>query len=67
MAESFIQTPLENELQNYDAEKANLPDWSRQELISFLSGTSSEGDTPRSGQITGTLKQLSDEMSKDSR
>ena len=38
MAGFFIQTPLAKKLQNYAAEKADLPDRSRQVLISFLSG-----------------------------
>ena len=48
MAAFFIQTPLVKELQNYAAEKADLPDRSRQVLISFLSDPCSEGSTPQS-------------------
>ena len=50
MAGSFIQTPAAKFLENYAAEKANLPDMSRRELIAFLSGTSSEGYVPASCQ-----------------
>ena len=64
MAGSFIQTPLGKRLQNYAAEKEDLPDRSRKKLISFLSGSSSGIYTPQSEQITGNLKQLSHEMSK---
>ena len=64
MAGSFIQTALAKKLQNYAAEKADIPDRSRQELIAFLSGSSSEGYAPKSGEIVGILKQMSDEMSK---
>ena len=56
MAGFFIQTPLAKKLQNYAAEKADLPDRSRQVLISFLSGYCSEGPTPQSRQITGNFK-----------
>ena len=65
MAGSFIQTALAKKLQNYAAEKADIPDRSRQELIAFLSGSSSEGYAPKSGESVGILKQMSDEMSKD--
>ena len=34
-------------------------------MIAFLSGSSSEGYAPQSGEIVGILKQMSDEMSKD--
>ena len=52
MAGSFIQTPLARKLQNY----AHLPDRSRQELISFLSDSSSGRYTRQSGQITDISK-----------
>ena len=48
MAAFFIQTPLVKELQNYAAEKADLPDRGRQALISFLSDSCSEGSRPQS-------------------
>ena len=65
MAGFFIQTPLAKKLQNYAVEKADLPDRSTQELLSFLSGSSSEEYAPQSGEIVGILKQMSDEMSRD--
>ena len=65
MAGSFIQTPLAKTLQNYAAGKADLPDRSRQDLHSFLSGSSSEEYALQSGEIVVILKQMSDEMSKD--
>lgn len=45
-------------------EKADLPDETRQELLSFLSGKDSDGYAPQSGQIVGILKQMEDEMTK---
>merc|ERR1712008_512439 len=45
-------------------EKADLPDETRQELLSFLSGKDSEEYAPQSGQIVGILKQMDDEMTK---
>merc|ERR1719247_3834736 len=44
-------------------EKATLPDESREELLSFLSGSQGEDYAPQSGQITGILKTMHDEMS----
>merc|ERR1712008_17419 len=42
----------------------DLPDETRQELLSFLSGKDSEEYAPQSGQIVGILKQMDDEMTK---
>jgi len=39
-----------------------MEDAARQMLLSFLSGTTSEGYAPKSGEITGILKQMGDEM-----
>merc|ERR1719222_1476126 len=46
-------------------EKAEMPDGSRRELLSFLAGGDAQGYVPQSGQITGILKQLKDTMTKD--
>merc|ERR1719284_2309317 len=47
------------------ADDANLADYDRDTLTAFLSGSSSgsDGYAPQSGQITGILKQMIDEMS----
>jgi len=63
-AGAFLQTTAANLVRSFAMEKANLPDSTRQELLSFLSGTEGEGYSPQSGEITGILKQLGDEMSK---
>jgi len=63
-AGAFLQTTAANLVRSFAMEKANLPDSTRQELLSFLSGTAGEGYSPQSGEITGILKQLGDEMSK---
>jgi len=42
-----------------------LGEMDRQELVSFLSGSDSNGYAPQSGEITGILKQLGDTMAKD--
>merc|ERR1719221_1023333 len=39
-----------------------MEDAARQMLLSFLAGTTSEGYAPKSGEITGILKQMGDEM-----
>jgi uncharacterized coiled-coil DUF342 family protein len=61
---SFLQTSEANEVRTYAMEKANLPDNTRQELLAFLSSGDSEGYAPQSGEITGILKTMEDEMSK---
>merc|ERR1712187_640141 len=43
-------------------EKAQLTDMDRQELLAFLSGSQQEGYIPQSGEITGILKTIKDEM-----
>jgi septal ring factor EnvC (AmiA/AmiB activator) len=45
-------------------EKAELPDATRQEILSFLSGSQSSSYAPQSGEITGILKTMLDEMTK---
>mmetsp|Transcript_64502 Transcript_64502/g.165969 ORF Transcript_64502/g.165969 Transcript_64502/m.165969 type:complete len:717 (+) Transcript_64502:64-2214(+) len=60
----FLQTSAANVVRQYAMEKADLPDTTRQELLAFLSGTQGEGYVPQSGEITGILKTMHDEMSK---
>jgi len=62
---SFLQTPAAGIVKTYAMEKAELPDSTRQELLAFLSGTDSSSYAPQSGEITGILKQMGDEISKD--
>ena len=40
-----------------------MADYDRQEVLSFLSGSDSNGYSPQSGEISGVLKQIKDEMS----
>eukprot|EP00421_Protoceratium_reticulatum_P016345 CAMPEP_0168392268 /NCGR_PEP_ID=MMETSP0228-20121227/18411_1 /TAXON_ID=133427 /ORGANISM="Protoceratium reticulatum, Strain CCCM 535 (=CCMP 1889)" /LENGTH=693 /DNA_ID=CAMNT_0008405605 /DNA_START=34 /DNA_END=2112 /DNA_ORIENTATION=- len=63
MAGAFLQTGSAAALKRFAMEKAELPDVTRQELLSFLSG--GEGYAPRSGEIVGILKQMKDEMLKN--
>merc|ERR1712079_623482 len=64
MAGSFLQTTAASSLRRFAMEKADLPDETRQELLSFLSGKDSEEYAPQSGQIVGILKEMDDEMTK---
>merc|ERR1719400_883609 len=64
MSGSFLQTNAASSLRRFTMEKADLPDETRQELLSFLSGKDSEEYAPQSGQIVGILKQMDDEMTK---
>jgi len=64
MMGSFLQTGAANLLRHFTMENADLPDETRQELLSFLSGKDSDEYAPRSGQIVGILKEMEDEMTK---
>jgi hypothetical protein len=65
MGSAFLQTGEANLVRKFVMEKANIPDMSRQELLSFLSGTQEESYVPQSGEIVGILKQMKDEMAKN--
>lgn len=62
---SFLQTPAASAIRTYAMERANLPDASREELVAFLSSSEEGRYAPQSGEITGILKQMGDEMSAD--
>jgi len=64
VAGAFLQTTEASKIRSFAMEKADIPDATRQELLSFLSGTQAEGYAPQSGEITGILKTMEDEMSK---
>jgi len=61
MAGSFVQTSAAQVLRNLATSSQDMLDADRQELMSFLSQGS--GYAPSSGEVTGILKQLGDEMS----
>jgi len=63
MAGSFLQTVEANRVRAFAMEKADLPDATREELLSFLSGGNDQKYVPQSGEIVGILKTLHDEMS----
>merc|ERR1712194_303676 len=51
-------------VRQFAMESADLPDATRDELLSFLSGGSNQGYVPQSGEIVGILKTVHDEMTK---
>lgn len=65
MAGAFLQTSAARVLQRLaiDMNSAVLDDH-REELMAFLEGKQGAEYAPQSGQITGILKQMGDEMSK---
>jgi len=65
MVGSFLQTSDAAALRRLLMGKQDLLDADRQELLSFLSGKEDSEYTPRSGEITGILKEISDSMSKN--
>jgi len=60
MGGAFLQTASANKLRVYAMEKATMPDADRQTLLAFLSGSSDYA--PKSGAITGILKEMGDQM-----
>jgi peptidoglycan hydrolase CwlO-like protein len=65
MAGAFLQTPAAKTLQTLALGKQDMLESDREGLLSFLSGTSSDkaAYAPSSGEVTGILKQMGDEMS----
>jgi len=63
-AGTFLQTSTANLVLKAIDSKQDMLDGDRQELVAFLSGSSSSSDTsPGSAEIVGLLKQLGSEMS----
>jgi len=61
----FLQTGSAQVLRQLAlSNKQDMIDEDRQDLLSFLSGGQSTDYAPKSGQITGILKELGDEMAK---
>merc|ERR1711956_201395 len=64
MAGAFLQTDAAQILKGMLSSKKNmLMDDDRQDLMAFLSNSQGTGYAPQSGQITGILKTMGDEMS----
>jgi chromosome segregation ATPase len=65
MSGSFLQSGTAQMLKRLAVNSPNLSDFDRNMLVSFLSGSQSEGYAPKSGDIVGILKQMKDTMEKD--
>jgi chromosome segregation ATPase len=63
MAGGFLQTDGAQVLRRL-AGSRDMPDGDRQELLAFLSGGNDASYAPQSGEITGILKTMGDDMSK---
>merc|ERR1719502_1942985 len=65
MAGGFLQTGGAQTLRRLVLSKSDMPEADRQDILAFLSGGQDSSYAPQSGEITGILKELGDEMSKD--
>jgi len=65
MAGGFLQTKAANVLLTLVSRRQNMDEDDKQALTAFLQGTQSTDYAPSSGQITGILKTMGDEMTKD--
>merc|ERR1719478_185789 len=63
MGGAFLQTNTASVLQQLVKKSEKIDDTDREQLLSFLSGSQGEDYAPQSGQITGILKTMHDEMS----
>jgi hypothetical protein len=62
---TFLQTSAAALVRKFAVDSADLPDATREEVLSFLSGGQQAGYVPQSGEIIGILKQMHDEMTKN--
>lgn len=66
MGGAFLQTQAATVIKKLATEKQDtMEDEDHQDLMSFLEGEQGSDYAPQSGQITGILKQMNDEMSKN--
>merc|ERR1719326_747943 len=64
-AGGFLQTGAAQVVRNFMSSRRDMIEVDRQTVLAFLSGGQSSDYSPQSGQITGILKQLYDEMTGD--
>merc|ERR1719230_1853119 len=64
VAGGFLQTGAAQILRNFVSASQSIEEVDRQELMAFLSNDQSSDYSPQSGEITGILKQIGDEMAK---
>mmetsp|Transcript_44448 Transcript_44448/g.73896 ORF Transcript_44448/g.73896 Transcript_44448/m.73896 type:complete len:705 (-) Transcript_44448:46-2160(-) len=60
----FLQTESAQVLRNMVENMGTLPEYDREELVSFLSAKQNNGYAPQSGEVTGILKEMKDTMAK---
>jgi len=65
MSGSFLQTGVAQQVLRVLKSKQDMLEGDREELIAFFQGTQDSSYAPQSGEITGILKQLGDEMDAD--
>merc|ERR1719335_1285984 len=66
MAGAFLQTGAAQLLKKVATQNQEMSEDSREAIMAFLQGNPfSQGYAPSSGQITGLLKELSDDMNRD--
>jgi len=61
---SFLQTTAAGMLRSFAMERSEMSDATRQEVLAFLSGSQGSEYGPQSGEITGILKTMGDEMAQ---
>jgi len=61
----FLQTNVAKTVQRLALADNEMRSFDRQMVLSFLAGGDQEGYAPQSGQITGILKEMKDDMEKD--
>jgi len=64
MGGAFLQTQAAQVLRNIISKQDSMLEGDRQDVLSFLSGTQSNGYAPASGQIVGIIKEMSATMAK---
>ena len=64
MTGGFLQTGFAQVLRKFVNAKENMIDEDRQTVLAFLAGGQVSGYAPQSGEITGILKNIGDEMAK---
>merc|ERR1719399_1169270 len=60
----FLQTSAAQTLRQLVMNKEDMPDYDREEVVSFLSGKDSGEYAPKSGEIVGILQEMGATMSK---
>jgi outer membrane murein-binding lipoprotein Lpp len=64
MSGGFLQTKNAQVLRKLLQTRDAIPEGSREELLSFMSASQGEGYAPQSGEISGILKTIKDDMEK---